>query len=71
MTNVFNIVNSIYLSEKMNKEKQMMSVKKLESNMVSKMEPIGSPLKKTKSSERLRRIRSEEDFVKFQIPWIL
>jgi len=71
MANVFNIVNSIYLSEKMNKEKQMMSVEKIQSNMVSKMEPIGSPLKKTKSSERLRRIRSEEDFVKFQVPWIM
>lgn len=63
MANVFNIVNSIYLSDKISKEKQM--------NKATKLEPIGSPLKKTKSSERLRRIRSEEDFVKFQVPWIM
>ena len=63
MPNMFNIVNTIYLSDKISKEEQ--------TNKATKLEPIGSPLKKIKSSERLRRIRSEEDFVKFQVPWIM
>ena len=68
--NFFYVMSKILLEDKEHERNHSGQHRGSTTNHLMTNDPP-TPTRTTRSKGRMRKIKSEEDFVKFQVPWIL